>query len=492
MPTSTQVFQVTVLENNQHPSTLASAEPQIHGRPRVFETTVPAPSGPSGPEREGQLEADAGAPVAAIVAEQEMTTPSTHRGNGPISNSHETVGDNVGSSNRRMERSPGYVRRKAPDELGDLLRKFEKINRRPTDQEAESLATQNREASNENIGPSSNRIPIQATNSLDSTLHSYDEVNHPPPTSQNAESSATQSGIISNEEMMPSSPRRNSFGVGHMFGNQTRGGGYVSIDIEASSNRIPVQATNLLDSALHSYDEVNHPPPTSQNAESSTTQNGIASNGNNMPSSHRNPRRIRFGGEPILGNQTRESAPVLIDTILHSFDDANHPTASTQYTETPNENIIENRDPLLAAPHSMRRHNSSFLSVLDTMMHMFQLEGNSEQEIETFFDNQGFSFHLLFIQGVVDVRMPPGTERELVENRIEIRLRVFQLFLELNRNGRTTEEIKDLCFHTGGCILDLVGIGRMEDDPEAASVHLYRTDMEFVEDLIFLSNTHPE
>lgn len=408
MPTSDQVFQVTVLEDNQHPSTLASAEPQIHGRPRVFETTVPTPSGPSGPEREEQLEADAGAPVATIVAEQAMATPSTHQGNGLISRSHETVGDNVGPSNRRMERSPGYVRRKAPDKLGDWLRKFEKINRRPTAQEAESQATQNREASNENIGP--------------------------------------------------------------------------------SYNRIQVQATNLLDSTLHSHDEVNHPLPTSQSAESSTTQNGIASNGNNMPSTHRNPRRIRFDAEPILGYQTRENVPVSIDTILHSFDDANHPTASTQTAETPNENVIENRDP----PHSMRRHNSSFLAVLDTMMRMFHLEGNSEYEIETFFDNQGFSFHLLFIHGVVDVRMPLGTEKELIKKRIEERLWVFELILKLNRNGRTAEEIKELFFHTRGCLLDLVGIGREEDDPEATSVHVYRTDMEFVEDLMFFSDVHPE
>ena len=412
MSTSDQVFQVAVLEDNLDPSTLASAEPRIHGRPRVFEPTVPAPSGPSGPEREEQLEADDGAPVATIVNEQEMATPSTHGGNDPISRFHENVGHDVGSSSRRMERSPGYVRRKAPDELGDRLRKCEKINRRPTAQEAESQATQNREASNESIGPSSNRIPVQATTSLDSTLHSYDEVNHP--------------------------------------------------------------------------------RPTSQNADSATTQNGISSNENNMPSSHRNPRSIRFDDEPMLGSQTRERVLVSIDTILHSFDDANHPAASTQNAETPNENVIENRDPSLAPPHSMRRHNSSFLSVLDTMMHMFHLEGNSEQEIETFFDNQGFYFHLLFIHGVVDVRMPPGVERELVEKCIEERLRVFELILRLNRSGRTAEEIRELCFHTGGCVLDLVSIGRKEDDPEQTSVHIYRTDMEFVEDLIFLSNTHPE
>lgn len=140
----------------------------------------------------------------------------------------------------------------------------------------------------------------------------------------------------------------------------------------------------------------------------------------------------------------------------------------------------------------MCRHSFSFLTVLETMMRMFHLEGYSEQEIETFFDNEGFSFHLLFIQGVVDVRMPPGTERELVEKRIRERLGVFELILKLDRSGRTVEEIEELCFHTGSCILDLVRMGRKEDDPEDISVHLYRTNMEFVQDLIFFSNIHPE
>ena len=323
MPTSPQGFSVTALEDDSQPSTLASIEPHIQGRPGVVETSVPTPSGPFGPEQEEQLEvdagasvddiaaeqervtlstqttvpapsspsnrereeqfeADAGASVANIAAEHQRVTPSRHQGNGPISHSDETVVHNVGSSNRRIERS-AYLRRKAIEDLSDLLRDNEKINSRPTAQNTESLATQRREASNESIGPSTNQIPIQTT-------------------------------ISFNE---------------------------------------------------------------------------------NMPSSRRNPRRNRFGVEPMLGNQIRQSDPVSIDFILHSFDDANHPTSSTQNAETPNETVIENRDPSLAPPHSMCRHSFSFLTVLETMMRMFHLEGYSEQEIETFFDNEGFSFHLL-------------------------------------------------------------------------------------------------
>lgn len=167
-----------------------------------------------------------------------------------------------------------------------------------------------------------------------------------------------------------------------------------------------------------------------------------------------------------------------------------HPPMSTQNAETPTEN--ENRDPSLVPSRTVTSSKPGFLTILNTMMHMYHLRGNSAPQIGCKFAGVGCVFTAVFIQGVVGVstlHTPwPMEQKMQVKQRINERMHMFHFVLEMINKGKTTEEIAGLCLHNGYSLLEFSGMEKSKKQLEEASVRVYRTEVDFLRDLSIFSS----
>ncbi|MCJ1428522.1 hypothetical protein MMC29_006432 [Sticta canariensis] len=167
-----------------------------------------------------------------------------------------------------------------------------------------------------------------------------------------------------------------------------------------------------------------------------------------------------------------------------------NPPMSTQIVETPTDN--ENRDPSLVPSRAVTSSKPSFLTILNTMLHMFHLHGNSAPEIGCSLAGVGCVFTAVFIQGVVGVstlHTPwPMEQKMQVKQRINERMHMFHFVLEMINKGKTTEEIEGLCLHNGYSILEFSGMEKTKKQLEGASVGVYRTELVFLRDLKIFSS----
>lgn len=167
---------------------------------------------------------------------------------------------------------------------------------------------------------------------------------------------------------------------------------------------------------------------------------------------------------------------------------------AVSFAETSTVNI-DNRDPSSLPPCTIMRRKPLFLTMLNTMLEMFHLRGKSVGQIYSSLERQGRVSAPYFVQGVVGVRTfrtPWPMAREVqVKQRISERMQMFQYVLELAMKGRTKEEIAGFCLHNGHSVLELVGMGRSEKQlAKGASVCIYRTELDFLRDLLLFEKIH--
>ena len=178
-----------------------------------------------------------------------------------------------------------------------------------------------------------------------------------------------------------------------------------------------------------------------------------------------------------------EKYHVWLNPILH------HPRGksdlSTQNAEIPTD--TENCDPSLALFRTVTSSKPSFLTILNTMLHMFHLQGESAPQIGCKFAGVGCVFTAIFIQGVVGVstlHTPwPVEQKVQVKERINQRMQMFHFVLEMVGKGKTSEEIVGLCLHNGHSILEFSGMEKTKKQLKGASVQIYPTELAFVRDL---------
>ena len=163
---------------------------------------------------------------------------------------------------------------------------------------------------------------------------------------------------------------------------------------------------------------------------------------------------------------------------------------STQNAEVPTDN--ENCDPSLAPFRTVTSSKPSFLTILNTMLHMFHLQGQSAPQIGSKFAGVGCVFTAIFIQGVVGVstlHTPwPMEEKVQIKQRINQRMHTLHFVLEMVRKGKPTEEIAGLCLHNGHTLLEFSQMEKGKKQLKGASVQIYRTELAFVRDLSIYSS----
>lgn len=147
-------------------------------------------------------------------------------------------------------------------------------------------------------------------------------------------------------------------------------------------------------------------------------------------------------------------------------------------------------------PSSVRLCNEvypkpSFLTMLNTMLHMFHLHGKSALQIKCGFEGLQCVFSPLFIQGVVGVKTPltpwPREQNVHVTQRIYQRMEMFDFVLGMLHKRNTTEEIVGLSLLNGHSILAFADMEKGGKQPEGASVPFYHTESYFLRDLWFFA-----
>lgn len=114
-----------------------------------------------------------------------------------------------------------------------------------------------------------------------------------------------------------------------------------------------------------------------------------------------------------------------------------------------------------------------FLTMLNTMLHMFFLEGKCIPEIYNHFRSQGIFFTLTFVNDVCSAD-PPSTHPVLIVSETQAlelvieRMRILGLILELGEGGMGEAEISKLCVWSThksdeGFVKDLLAFGRFHE-----------------------------
>lgn len=136
--------------------------------------------------------------------------------------------------------------------------------------------------------------------------------------------------------------------------------------------------------------------------------------------------------------------------------------------------------------------NPRYLEMLHYMLHMYQLDQIPFMEIKKCFTNVGFPLPGLFILGVIGVLIPL-TQRWsyrrdcYVKSAITKRLQVFDFIVELHRNGKTVEEVLEVCFANVRSILDSARMGHNTEEFLGDEILSYRASRQFVKDLMLFA-----